>query len=85
MNYLVLQRFRSFGKTLLKGTVVDGSEIRSPRIRQSEGKIIPAVSSLEVPVEFEAEESALQATLKEDGNISKKLDLKKALSGRKVV
>lgn len=65
MKYLVLQRFNSFGKFLFKGDVVDDSEIRSPSIRQSEGKIIPAVSSLEVPVEFATEDVALQATSEE--------------------
>lgn len=69
MKYLVIQRFRSFGKTLTKGSVVDSSEIRSPYIRISEGKIVPAVSSLKVPVEFESEASALQATSRnEDKN-----------------
>ena len=37
----------------MKGTIVDESQIRSPRLRQSEGKIIPAVSSFEVPIEEE--------------------------------
>lgn len=50
MQYLVLQRFCSLGKTFTKGTVVDGREMRSPRLRQSEGKVIPAVSSFIVPV-----------------------------------
>lgn len=51
MKYLVLRRFRTYGVTYLKGDVIDESVIRSPRIRQSEGKIIPAVSSSEVPKE----------------------------------
>ncbi len=62
MEYLILQRFRSFGKTLEKGSVVVDSEIRSPRLRQSEGKIIPAVSSFEVPVEFVSEVQAPQVS-----------------------
>lgn len=57
MQYLVLRRFRTMGVWLMKGSVVDESVIKSPRIRQSEGKIIPAVSSLEVPKEMETEES----------------------------
>ena len=49
MKYLVLQDFRSFGKPLTRGSVVDESEIRSPLLRQSEGKITPAVSSFTAP------------------------------------
>ena len=51
MKYLVLHQFRSFGKTLRKGQVVDESEIRTPSLRMSEGKITPAVSSSTVPEE----------------------------------
>lgn len=51
MEYLVLRRFTSFGKLLIKGTVVDESEIRSPRLRMAEGRIVPAVSSSTVPAE----------------------------------
>ena len=51
MKYLVLHQFRSFGKTLHKGQIVDESEIRSPSLRRSEGKITPAVSSSTVPEE----------------------------------
>ena len=51
MKYLVLRSFRSFGVTLHKGEVVDEAAIRSPRLRRSEGKIIPAVSSLTAPEE----------------------------------
>lgn len=65
MKYLILQRFRSYGVTLEKGTVVDETKIRSPRLRQSEGKIIAAVSSSEVPVEIYAEDIAPQETSKE--------------------
>lgn len=43
MKYLVLHTFRSFGRTLRKGEVVDESAIRSPRLRLSERKIVPAV------------------------------------------
>jgi len=63
-QYLVLRAFRSFGKFLHKGTVVDESAIRSPRLRMAEGKITVAVSSLEVPVEAESEAKPLQGTLK---------------------
>jgi hypothetical protein len=49
MKYLVLQNFRSYGKEHLKGDVVDESEIRSPLLRISEGKITPAVSSFTAP------------------------------------
>ena len=49
MKYLVLKDFESFGKRLLRGTEVDESEIRSPLLRQSEGKITPAVSSFTAP------------------------------------
>jgi len=50
MKYLVLRPFRSYGNLLRKGDVVEGNEIRSPRLRQSEGLIIPAVSSASIPV-----------------------------------
>lgn len=63
MKYLVLRQFTSFGKLLVKGTTVDESEIRSPRLRQSEGKIIPAVPSFEVPEEKAAEQASPQDTL----------------------
>lgn len=60
MKYLVLHTFRSFGKMLHKGDVVDESEIRTPSLRRSEGKIIPAVSSSTVPAEEAVfEESAV--------------------------
>ena len=62
MQYLVLRGFRSFDKYLEKGTVVDEADIRSPRLRLSEGKIVPAVSSLDVPAEFGTEEPPLQET-----------------------
>jgi hypothetical protein len=42
--------------------VVDASQVRSPRLRMSEGKIVLAVSSSLVPVESAPEEAALQAT-----------------------
>ena len=51
MKYLVLHSFRSFGVMLHKGEVVDEAAIRSPRLRRSEGKIIPAVSSSTAPAE----------------------------------
>lgn len=52
MKYLVLHRFRSYGKTFSKGDVVDESEIRSPYLRMTEGKITPAVFSQTVPPEY---------------------------------
>ena len=63
-QYLVLRAFRSFGKFLHKGTVVDESAIRSPRLRMAEGKITVAVSSLEVPAESKSEAKVLQGTSK---------------------
>lgn len=51
MKYLVLRRFWSYGKLLLKGTIHDESEIRHVRLKLSEGVIVPAVSSSEVPRE----------------------------------
>lgn len=56
MEYLVLRRFRTLGVTYVKGEVIDASLIRSPKIRISEGKIVPAVSSSEVPKEAGIEE-----------------------------
>ena len=49
----------------MKGSVIDESEIRSPRLRQSEGKIIPVVSSLEVPEEIVTEETISDGTSSE--------------------
>jgi len=49
MKYLVLHSFRCYGVMLRKGEVVDESAIRSPRLRLSEGKIIPAVEEPLVP------------------------------------
>lgn len=43
MKYLVLHTFRSFGRTLRKGEVVDESAIRSLRLRMSERKVVLAV------------------------------------------
>lgn len=51
MKYLILRGFRSYGVMLHKGEVVDEAAIRSPRLRCSEGKIIPAVSSSAAPEE----------------------------------
>ena len=51
MRYLVLRGFRSFGKWLEKGTYVDETEIRSPRLRITEGKIAKAVPSSNIPAE----------------------------------
>lgn len=45
MEYLVLRPFRSFGVHFAKGSIVDASQVRTPRLKMSEGKIIPAVSS----------------------------------------
>jgi hypothetical protein len=59
MKYLVLRTFRSFGKQLTRGTLIDETEVRSPRIRISEGKITPAVSSSDIPDEpVEVEETS---------------------------
>lgn len=51
MKYLVLRGFRSFGKWHEKGDYVDETEIRSPRLRITEGKIIQAVPSSNIPAE----------------------------------
>ena len=75
MKYLVLQRFRTFGKELTKGQVVYESEIRSPLLRRSEGKIVPAVSSSEVPVEFEEENSDSAPQEYSEGSDIKKASL----------
>lgn len=48
-KYLVLRPFNSYGRYFRKGDVVDAAEIRTPSLRMSEGKIIPAVSSAKVP------------------------------------
>lgn len=71
MKYLVLHQFRSFGKTLHKGQIVDESEIRSPSLRRSEGKITPAVSSSTVPEEEVTEVSVAPPQASEDVDTGK--------------
>jgi len=51
MQYLVLRPFTSYGVFYRKGDIVEASMIRSPYLRQSEGKIVKAVSSARVPEE----------------------------------
>ena len=67
MKYLVLRSFRSFGVTLHKGEVVDEAASRSPRLRRSEGKIIPAVSSLTAPEEAVVAAQPPQAAVTNEG------------------
>lgn len=45
MQYLVLHTFRSFGRTLRKGEVVDESAIRALRLRLSEQKVVLAIEA----------------------------------------
>ena len=71
MKYLVLHQFRTFGKTLHKGQIVDESEIRSPSLRRSEGKITPAVSSSTVPEEEVTEVSVAPPQASEDVDTGK--------------
>lgn len=71
MKYLVLHQFRTFGKTLHKGQIVDESEIRSPSLRMSEGKITPAVSSSTVPEEEVTEVSVATPQASEDVDTGK--------------
>lgn len=67
MKYLVLRPFRSFGVTLCKGDIVDEEQIRSPYLRRSEGKIVPAVSSAKVPEEVSVEaETSVPPTVEDD-------------------
>lgn len=42
MKYLVLRAFKSYGVYYHKGDIVDAAKIKSPRLRQAEGKIIVA-------------------------------------------
>ena len=67
MKYLVLHSFRSFGVMLHKGEVVDEAAIRSPRLRRSEGKIIPAVSSSTAPEEAVVAAQSPQAAVTNEG------------------
>ncbi len=71
MKYLVLHSFRSFGVTLRKGEVVDEAAIRSPRLRRSEGKIIPAVSSSPAPEEAVVAAQPSQDAGSKEGSDSK--------------
>lgn len=66
MKYLVLRRFRTYGKLLYKGDIVDESQLRSPRLFLAEGRIVPAVSSSIVPDEGLNNETPLKELKKED-------------------
>ena len=68
MKYLVLHSFRSFGVMLHKGEVVDEAAIRSPRLRRSEGKIIPAVSSSTAPEEAVVAAQSPQVAVTNEGD-----------------
>lgn len=48
MKYLVMHPFTSYGVFFHRNEVIDESVIRSPRLRQSEGKILPIVPEQEV-------------------------------------
>lgn len=75
MKYLILHNFTSYGRYLRKGEVVDEAEIRSPRLRRSEGKIIPAVSSKAAPAHQVVAAPGVQVAvdqLKADGDQNKK-------------
>lgn len=75
MQYLVLRPFKTFGNFYKRGDVVDEKEIRSPRIRVSEGKIVPVVSSLTLPEESgEAVQTSPQVV--PSGSANKLLKLK---------
>lgn len=49
MDYLVLRPFSSYGVFYKRNDIVSDDKIRCPRIRVSEGKIIQAVSSSNIP------------------------------------
>lgn len=68
MKYLVLHNFWSYGRYLRKGEVVDEAEIRSPRLRRSEGKIFPAVSSKTSPEGKGVAAPTSQETVTENGD-----------------
>jgi len=69
MQYLVLRPFTSYGVFYKKGDIVDESMIRSPYLRKSEGKIVPAVSSARVPEEVgptaETSDSFIEDSIKD--------------------
>lgn len=70
MKYLVLKPFRSYGIGYKKGEILDEKLIRSPYLRRSEGKIIPAVSSANVPdVADEPIEAPAQSTEDDDTKV----------------
>lgn len=75
MQYLVLRPFKTFGNFYKRGDVVDEKEIRSPRIRVSEGKIVPVVSSLTLPEESE-EPAPIAPQVVPSGSTNKSLKLK---------
>ena len=56
MKYIVLRSFKSYDKYLKKGTIVDATEVRNPKLRISEKKIYPVVPSsntVEPPVDVQ--------------------------------
>lgn len=68
MKYLVLKPFRAFGKRYERGQIVDESQIRCPRIRVGERKIIPlkAVSSSITPEDEASTEASPQVEVSTD-------------------
>lgn len=83
MKYLVLQTFRSYGNEHQKGSVVDESEIRSPMLRVSEGKITPAVSSFTAPPVLDTENVDTGERASEESDDTSNEDKPKIKFGRK--
>lgn len=83
MKYLVLHNFWSYGRYLRKGEVVDEAEIRSPRLRRSEGKILPAVSSKTAPEKEDVAASSTQGSVPTNGDHDKQQKPRLTLSFNK--
>lgn len=80
MKYLILRSFTSYGNRLKKGTVVDEADIRNVKIRRSEKKIYPVVSSspVEQPAQIDVAKAAEQKP--EEPKIKLSLNMNKNLS-----
>jgi len=66
MTYLVIHQFHSIDKVLKRGQIVDESQLRSPRLRVSEGKVVPVEEVVTVE-EDELKEIAVSSIQEPEG------------------
>lgn len=49
MKYLVLKKFKCFGVLHYKGEILNEEEIRNPRLKLAEGKVVRVPADIAVP------------------------------------